>query len=105
MFVNESVDLLLDGLAAPLMALPAALLARAFMLGVKVGLEVVPPMATGTPLRRAEPAIFPTTPPATPPAAPPGIMPISWPAMPPAPDAAFPVLPPPSRPVSLRTTL
>ena len=45
---------------------------------------------------------------AAPPAAPAGIMPISWPAMPPAPAAAPlfpPPLIPPSRPVSLRTTL
>jgi len=33
-----------EGLAAPLTAAPAALRARPFMLGVKVGLEVVPPI-------------------------------------------------------------
>src|SRR5258705_4729705 len=91
-----------DGFAAPLAALPAAPLSRPLILGAKVGLEVVPPMATGMPLRRADPA----TPPIAPPAPLFGIMPINWPAMPPAPAAAPPLLlPPPRTPVSLRMTL
>ena len=68
--------------------------------GAKVGFEVVPPMATGTPLRRALVAMPPIAP-----AAPLlGIMPMRDPAIPPIP-AAPPALPPPTRPVSLRMTL
>ena len=91
-----------DGFVVPLTALPAAPLIRPFILGAKVGLEVVPPMATGMPLRRAEPA----TPPIAPAAPLLGIIPINWPAMPPMPGAAAPgLLPPPRMPVSLRMTL
>ena len=50
--------MLFEGLAAPpFVVLPlVALFTIPPMLGVNVGLEVVPPMATGTPFRRAAPA-------------------------------------------------
>src|SRR5437763_1346036 len=91
-----------EGFVVPLVAVPAAPLTRPLMLGAKVGLEVVPPIATGMPLRRAAVAAPPTAP-AVPLL---GIMPRSWPAMPPAPAFAPPLLlPVPRRPVSLRITL
>src|SRR5260370_1073527 len=85
----------------PWAALAAPPFARPLRLGAKVGLVVVPPMATGMPFLRAAPAM----PPIELAAPPEGIMPMSWPAMPPTP-AAWLVLPvpPPTRPVSLRMT-